>query len=425
MSMTHRLLHPQPLGIFPLPAGYLVIPAVDGGADLCASLLTGRVPDAMPDPLRFYAQALAGDADGAWQALERDPSPEACYNRFVLRSEPSDYARLRSELDGELHALLDLVAYTTGMIDRPPEPVGCSGEVAACILAAHAAHALETDQREVACAMLQQAVAEVRDISPLFAAQLLGDLAEMQVLDDDADAAIRSLHDALDLIGLYSLPDVRAHLALRLGMLYQERAEGRRAMLLEASKCYQEALRFYTRETAPELYALAQNNLALVYLAMPLTEASDQLRKGIAVQALREALTIYTRDTHPDLWRRTQLNLANALQYLPSANLRDHLIEAVGLYDDLLATRDLRHDPAGYARVLANQGNALAHLGDFARARQQLSEARRLFAVCQDADAIAGVDEVLEEIARQEAGSRKGEATAPALRRAPAGENGY
>ncbi|PJF23737.1 MAG: hypothetical protein CUN53_21380, partial [Phototrophicales bacterium] len=71
------------------------------------------------------------------------------------------------------------------------------------------------------------------------------------------------------------------------------------------------------------------------------------------------------------------------------------------------------------------QGNALAHLGDFARARQQLSEARRLFAVCQDADAIAGVDEVLEEIARQEAGSRKGEATAPALRRAPAGENGY
>jgi tetratricopeptide (TPR) repeat protein len=422
--MTHRLLHPQPLGIFPLPAGYLVIPAADGGADLCAALLTGRVPEHIPDHLRFYAQALAGDTDGAWQALKDDPSPEARYNCFVLRGEPADYPRLSNELDGELSALLDLVAYTTGIIDQPPLSEGCHGEVAACILAARAAHALETDQREVASAMLERAIADVRDVSPLFAAQLLGDLAEMQVLDDNPDAAIRSLRDALTLIDRYSLPDVRAHLALRLGMLYHERAEGRRAMLLEASKCYQEALRFYTRETAPEIYALAQNNLALVYLAMPLTEASDQLRKGIAVQALREALTIYTRETHPDLWSRTQLNLANALQYLPSANLHDHLVEAVGLYDELLATRDPRRDPAGYARILANQGNALAHLGDFARARRQLSEARRLFAACSDPDAVSGVDEVLEEIARQEAspGVKNGQAAAPALRRAQADE---
>ncbi len=417
--MTHRLFHPQPLGIFPLPAGYLVVPAVDGGADLCAALLTGRVPERVPDHLRFYPQALTGDADGAWQALEGDPSPEARYNRFVLRSTPDDYARLRNELDGELGALLDLVAYTTGVIDQPPCPEGCRGEVAACILAAHAAHALEIERRDVACAMLQQAVADVRDLSPLFAAQLLGDLAEMQTLNDDPDAAIQSLRDALALIGGQRLPDVRAHLALRPDMLYQECAEGRRAMLLEASKCYQDALRFYTRETAPELYALAQNNLALVYLAMPLTEASDQLRKGIAVQALREALTIYTRETHPDLWRRMQLNLANALQYLPSANLHDHLIEAVGLYDELLATCDPRRDQAGYARILANQGNALAHLGDFARARQQLSEARRLFAACSDPDAVSGVDEVLEEIAQQEAAigaeDGRGSVSAPAV----------
>jgi tetratricopeptide (TPR) repeat protein len=417
--MTHRLLHPQPLGIFPLPAGYLVIPAVDGGADLCAALLAGHAPDDIPVHLRFYKQALAGDVEEAWRTLEGDPSPEARYNRFVLRSEPLDYPRLRNELDGELAVLLDLVAYTTGIIDQPPSPDGCQGEVAACILAAHAAHALEIEQHDIAGDALHRAVAAVRDISPLFAAQLLGDLAEMHVLNDDPDAAIRSLRDALALIGLHSLPDVRAHLALRLGMLYQERAEGQRAMLLEASKCYQDALRFYTRETAPELYALAQNNLALVYLAMPLTEASDQLRKGIAVQALREALTIYTRETHPDLWSRTQLNLANALQYLPSANLHDHLIEAVGLYDELLESRDPQRDPAGYARILANQGNALAHLGDFARARQQLNEARRLFAACHDADAVTGVDEVLDEIARQEAAisaeDSRGSISAPAI----------
>lgn len=417
--MTYRLLHPQPLGIFPLPAGYLVLPQVDGAADLCAALLTGHVPDDAPDRMRFYIRALAGNVEAAWRMLTEDSAPEACYNRFVLRSEPSDYPRLRNELDGELAALLDLVAYTTGIIDQPPSPDGCHGEVAACILAAHAACALENGQHEIAGDALHRAIAAVRDISPLFAAQLLGDLAEIQILHNLPHHAIQSLRDALELIGLHGLPDVRAHLALRLGMLYQEQAQGRRGLLLEASKCYQEALRFYTRETAPELYALAQNNLALVYLAMPLTEASDQLRKGIAVQALREALTIYTRETHPDLWSRTQLNLANALQYLPSANLHDHLIEAVGLYNELLESRDPRRDPAGYARILANQGNALAHLGDLIRAREQLNAARQLFVVCNEADAIAGVDEVLEEIARQEAAidteQGRGSVSAPAV----------
>ncbi|MDW8215775.1 MAG: hypothetical protein RMJ55_19670, partial [Roseiflexaceae bacterium] len=83
------------------------------------------------------------------------------------------------------------------------------------------------------------------------------------------------------------------------------------------------------------------------------------------------------------------------------------------------ATCDPRRDPAGYARVLANQGNALAHLGEFTRARRQLSEARRLFAACDDADAVTGVDEVLAEIARQEAAIRaedgRGSVSAPAV----------
>jgi tetratricopeptide (TPR) repeat protein len=153
-----------------------------------------------------------------------------------------------------------------------------------------------------------------------------------------------------------------------------------------------------TRQNAPELYALAQNNLALAYLAMPLTEASDQLRMGIAVQALREALKVYKREAYPEQWASTQLNLANALQYLPSSHPEDNLSEAVGLYEEVLQARDPQRDPLGYARLLANQGNALAHLGIFDHAVPKLQQAAWLFAQGGDDDAATTVNGLLAEI---------------------------
>ena len=394
--MTDHILRPQPLGVFPLPAGYLVLPPVEGAAELCAELLAGRVPPEVPDNLRFYALALAGDVDAALGALAGDTRPEARYNRFVLRGDPADYPRLRGELRGDLATLLDLVAYALGWSDAPPAPDGLEGELAACVLAAHAAGAMERDQAEAALGSLDAAIAAARPISPLLAAQLLGDLADTHARLGDGRVAAQHYRDALALTERRGLPELRAMLSLRLGMVYQDLAGGQRGPLLEAARCYQEALKLYTRERAPELFALAQNNLALAYLAIPLTESSDQLRMAIAVQGLREALKVYTRETHRERWASAQLNLANALQYLPSASPEDHLAEAVELYEELLDARDPAADPLGCARLLANQGNALAHLGIFDHARAKLAAARDLFVRGGDNASAEAVAEVLE-----------------------------
>jgi tetratricopeptide (TPR) repeat protein len=394
--MTRLSLRPQPLGVFPLPAGYLVLPPAEGAAELCAALLDGRTSAEAPAPLRFYTLALAGELDAALAALAGDETPEARYNRFVLNSDPADYERLRAELTGEYRLLLDVVAFTLGWIDAPPDPAGAEGELLACALSVHAAFALEGEQPEVAGAILARAIAAARPVSPLVAAQLLGDLAGLQAQSGAGAAASQSYREAISLLEGRGLPELRAQLFMGLGMLYQEIAEGRRGHLLEAAKCYQEALKVYTRESAPELFAMAQNNLALAYLAMPLIEASDQLRMGIAVQSLREALKVYTREAYPEHWTSAQLNLANALQYLPSKTPEDHLAEAVELYEELLAARDAARDPLGYARLLANQGNALSHLGIFVHARARLEEAAALFARHGD---LASEGAVLEALA--------------------------
>jgi tetratricopeptide (TPR) repeat protein len=126
-----------------------------------------------------------------------------------------------------------------------------------------------------------------------------------------------------------------------------------------------------------------------------MSSEGDRLRVGVAVTSLRAALRVYQPDTHPALWASTQMNLANALQYLPSVHQEDNLDEAVHLYEELLQYRSEESDPLGTARILANQGNALGHLGVFSDARERLDRSRRIFQAHGDVDGVATVDEIL------------------------------
>lgn len=85
----------------------------------------------------------------------------------------------------------------------------------------------------------------------------------------------------------------------------------------------------------------------------------------------------------------------------PVKHQADNLVEAVELYEAVLAARDRHADPLGRARVLANQGNVLAHLGAFKDAKAKLYEARSLFEELGDEESVRAVRGVLDEIARQ------------------------
>ncbi len=136
---------------------------------------------------------------------------------------------------------------------------------------------------------------------------------------------------------------------------------------------------------------------------MPMGDAGDRLRLGIAVTSLRSALRVLKPETHPVAWASCQVNLANALQYLPSAHRRDNLDEAVQLYEEVLQHPRLQRDPVGVARILLNQGNALSHLGAFDDAEERLTESRRLFEQAGDPDGLAAAHELLAGLAEARA----------------------
>jgi tetratricopeptide (TPR) repeat protein len=393
------MITPQPIGIFPLPVNYLVLPDTEQGAEAHAQLMQGKMPAEFPAEWRFFQLASEGQIDRAYQTLADDSSPVARYNRFVLQSSKEDYQTLADELVGDLRQFLDVVAYTLGYIAHAPEVGALEGEAQAFILMAQATQQIEQDDVPAALDLLTQAISAAQTASPVFSALLHSTKLEMQRKHADSHITmIPAFKQVLQTLHRTDLEVAKSEAWLNLGITYQELSNGQRASLLEAVKCYQQALKVFTLEDHPEQYALTQSNLALCYLAIPLVEASDRLRAGIAIQALKEALKVYQRDTHQDQWASTQMNLANAMQYLPTTHPRENLERAVETYEEILQVRNPQTDPIGYARLLANQANALAHLGIFNHAIPKLQQAHSLFMRNKEREAAEATLELLNQI---------------------------
>lgn len=400
-------VRPQPLGAFPLPMGYLLIPAGDHTEEVRSALLAGRAPAQWPPALLAHAYALAGDRDSALAELTGS-DPVTRYNRFVLDPDGDDADDLRHVL-GEFGVLVDVVLFVVGRTDAPPDLGTSDGELAATVLALQASHALAEGNPGAAITLLDRGAREAGDESPALRGVLTG--AAASVCRDCGDpSAEQRFEAALTLLeNADGLRIARAELHLNLAGLLHERADAQPEMLNKSVPHYHSALALVLRDEAPLLWAAAHANLATAYLTMPMAEASGQLRLGVAAQSLRSALKVYTREQFPQQWASVQLNLANSLVYTPSSHQADNLLEAVELYEAVLETRDRAADPLGRARVLANQGNALAHLGMFDQAKAKLYEARYLFEEQHEHDSMRAVRDVLDEIARQVTLLRTGE----------------
>jgi tetratricopeptide (TPR) repeat protein len=394
--------------VLPLPAGWLVLPADaladEPGAAVRDRLMMGMLPDVWPAALRAIELAASGDIAAAGAAVDPGAGPEHAYNHFVLTGEPGSLETARTGATGDHAALVAVAAYSLGRGSAAelPDAAGLDGEVAAHVLAARAAAHLETGDAQGALDCLVAAEEAAQSAAPVLAALLLGQqaslLQEVNGADPDVVQGYCSAVDALR--GKDAVEPAMAELALGLGTAYQELASAgdQQGLLVEAVRTYHLALRLLRKERQPERYAFAHSNLALCYLAMPMTDARDKLRRGVAVQSLREAQKVYTRESHPREWSAVTLNLANALQHLPTTHPVENLVEAVGMYEELLEARPVEADPVGHARVLANQGTALAHLGIHDQARPKLQAARELFVGAGDAGAVGTVDAALADL---------------------------
>jgi len=398
------IARPQPLGVLPWPAGLLLLPESKDAANVTADLIMGRIPADWPAELEYLRHALEGNIEMAVDCLP-GTDPISRYNRAVLVGGDGVWEALAAETTGDLHALVEVGAFSVGLTNTPPSAEGTTGEIAAMVLSARASAYLEAGNVNAALEELGAAIAAADSVpSPVLAATMRLTRAELlreaagnpMAANTELDAGIRLLPADVD-------PELRAEMYVARGMARHELGQENPGYLLPAVNDFTEAAKTFREDTHPERFAIVSQQLALAYLIMPMSSEGDRIRVGVAVNSLRAALRIFTPETHPAAWASTQLNLANALQYLPSVHQEENLDEAVNLYEEILQHRDPDLDPLGYARILANQGNALGHLGVFSDARQRLATARDIFARQGDAESVAGVDEIITSLNEAEA----------------------
>ena len=152
----HVAPRPQPLGLFPLPLGYMLIPAGADTDDAREAMLAGRLPESWPPSLRAHELAAAGKRDAAITQLQEHIDPVATYNRFVLDPDSVDSDTLRAEL-GEFAILVDVVLFALGRTDTPPRSEAADGEIAAALLSTEAGHALSREISHTAIELLDRA----------------------------------------------------------------------------------------------------------------------------------------------------------------------------------------------------------------------------------------------------------------------------
>ena len=394
---------PQPLGALPWPAGMLLLPDTEAAAETAKDLAAGTIPEIWPEGLEFMALALDDNPEGAAACIGTEAVIDR-YNRAVLIGGDGVWEALADETTGELRALVDTARFSVGLVDLPPSTEGTTGEVAAVIGSARASAAMEIGDFDRAVAELASAATAADEAgSPILAGSLRLTRAELmrEQLDDPA-AAAREADLAVQRLPLTAPRELRGELQVTRALARQQLAGTDRGALLAVVADLNEATKVFREDTYPEMFATINQHLALAYLVMPMSSEGDRIRVGVAVNSLRAALRVFTAETHPVAWASTQLNLANALQYLPSVHQEANLDEAVQLYEEVLQYRDPMKDPLGYARILANQGNALGHLGVFGDARERLDAARAIFVTHDDGEAVAGVDEVLESLTTAE-----------------------
>ncbi|MFV0459371.1 MAG: hypothetical protein ACK5MT_11460 [Actinomycetales bacterium] len=428
-----RFVHPQPLGIFGVPAGLMLLPDSPAAEQVRRELLAGRLPARWPPELRVQELAYAGDETGALAACPAPPTssgitstgtggtdpeaelsadPIARYHRWLLDPSGDDPTQVRAGLPAQFRPLVDVARaadHTTPM-DTDDQgsgeghpPPRLPAEVAALMLAGQAARLAGRAAPEQAAELLIRA-AETAEGSPVLAAVLRGNAGLLRRECGDPAAAGADLATAADALARTDLGLVRAELLLQLGSLAQEAAANVATdspdLLRTAIQHYYEGLRLVSEDSAATLWATLTMNLATAHLASAMTSASDQLRLGVATQGLRAARRVFASQQDRTAWSTATLNLANALVYTPSTHQGDNLVEAVELYEEVLGSGIRDHDAAGKARVLANQGNALAHLGAFTPATAKLVEARYLFETEGDDESVLTVRGILDEIAK-------------------------
>ncbi len=383
---TWRDISPQGVGILPSYLSLLILPYVKNWEKYIDKVLKLDFSE-IPEEWEFFKHVYKGDKETAIKKLEDiEEENVKIYNLSVLTGKITDTVK-----DNFLRFILNYLHGNKESIDEYIEKEE-KKELKALLLLIKARDIYRFNRSE-ALKLIDRAIAEVSGLSPLFHANLL--LLKAKIIQERGiNYPLLQLYLEIEKIVKDTYADfIKAEVNYQVGNILL--AFGNTE---EAIKHLHKALEFYTKERDSYTYALINNSLGLAYVSQPPVSQEDQIRLALGVQHFKKALEVFTKESYPEEWASTSLNYANALIYLPTYNPAKNINKAIEIYKEVLEYRRKKGPKESLARVLANLGNALAHIGKFEEAQKYLKEAKSIFLSCKMEEEVRAIEEILSEI---------------------------
>ena len=182
------------------------------------------------------------------------------------------------------------------------------------------------------------------------AALLLVDATHIANISKSFSEALGYITKAIRIFEAEELEELAGNAHLQKGTLLFTWAQDDNPQFFKAAlDAYQQALKVFTKELAPNIFASIHHQLGNIYVDMPAEKKKKSIWAGVANSSFQEALDFYTKEQYPYEYGMICNNFGNAFTKFPQAVLTDNFEKALFYYQEAL---DVRSPKYPYERAI-------------------------------------------------------------------------
>ncbi|WP_435357939.1 hypothetical protein [Emticicia sp. SJ17W-69] len=186
-------------------------------------------------------------------------------------------------------------------------------------------------------------------------ALILIDAAQIANISESFTESLGYINRAVEILRKEDIPELLANAQYRKGVLFYTWAQnGSIQFYKPAMEAYQEALKVFSYDNAPDVFAEIQHHLGVIYSEIPDEIKKKGLWAAVSVSSFNQALNHFTRETHPFEYAMICNSYANALTKYPPSVKGDNYAKALGFYRQALEIRSAEEFPYERALTMLN-----------------------------------------------------------------------
>ncbi|WP_375448045.1 hypothetical protein [uncultured Fibrella sp.] len=194
---------------------------------------------------------------------------------------------------------------------------------------------------------------------------LLVDAAQVANFANSFSEALGYISRAVTIFDKEDVPELLANSQYRKGiLLYTWAQNGNPQFYRPAMEAYQQALKVFTQQSAPAIFAEIQHHLGVIFAEIPDEVKKKSIWAAVSSSSFQQALAYFTREEFPYEYATVCNHYANALTKYPLARKSDNYARAIGYYRDALQVRTANAYPYERALTILNYLEAGWYVGE-------------------------------------------------------------